>query len=78
MNETADRMMTLRVRVDQDLRRRLEAKARAEQRSVSEQARRYLELTIIAEANPDLPFPFIENILDAKAEARAGLVEPIE
>ena len=71
-------MVALNVRVGEDLKRRLEAKARGQHRGVSEQARRYLELALIAEANPDLPFQFIEDILEAQAEARAGLVEPVD
>lgn len=67
----ADR--TLNMRLESDLRRSLEVRARGQRRTTAEQARRYLEIAMIAEDNPDLPFSFIEGLLEARAEYEAGL-----
>ena len=69
-------MATLSVRVPDDLKRVLEARAKGQHRQLSDQARRYLEMAVIAEDNPDLPFAMIEAILEARAELDAGLAEP--
>jgi len=66
------------VRVDERLKRLLEAKAKGQHRKPSEQARRYLEIAMIAEDNPDLPFAFIAGLLEAKAEKDAGLLEEVD
>ncbi len=71
-------MPALNVRVDEKLKRLLEAKAKGQHRKPSEQARRYLEIAMIAEDNPDLPFAFIEGILEAKAQRDAGLLEDLD
>jgi len=42
------------------------------------QSDRYFEISLVAEDNPDLPFNFIEGILEAKAEREAGLLEPVD
>jgi plasmid stability protein len=68
----------LNVRVDETLKRTLRAKAKGQHRTPSEQARRYLEIAMIAEDNPDLSFRLIEGILEAKAERDAGLLEPVD
>ncbi len=68
----------LSIRVDEKLKRVLEAKAKGQHRKVGEQARRYLEIAMIAEDNPDLPFAFIEGLLEAKAEREAGLLEDVD
>lgn len=69
---------SLNIRVGELLKRTLQARAKGQHRSPSDQARRYLEIAMIAEQNPDLPFSFIEGILEAKAEVEAGLVEDLE
>jgi len=69
-------MATLSVRVSDELKRILEARAKGQHRQLSDQARRYLEIGLIAEDNPDLSFAMIEAILEAKAELDAGLAEP--
>jgi hypothetical protein len=53
MRGGGDRTGTLRLQVDQDLRRRLGTKARAERRTVSHQIRRYLELASAEENHDD-------------------------
>ena len=69
---------TLNIRVDGVLKKKLKARAKGQHRSPSDQVRRYLEIGMIAEENPDLPFSFIEGILEAKAEIEAGLVEELD
>ena len=69
-------MATLSVRVGEELKRVLEARARGQHRQLSDQARRYLEIALIAEDNPDLSFTLIEQLIEARAEVEAGLAEP--
>ncbi len=69
-------LAALNIRVDSGVKRQLEAKAKGQHRSTSDQARRYLELAMIAEDNPDLPFRFIVDILEGLAESEAGLSTP--
>lgn len=71
-------MAALNLRVDEATKRTMEARAKGQHRTLSDQARRYLEIAIIAEDNPELPFRFIEGILEAKAERDAGLLEPVD
>jgi len=71
-------MAALNIRVDEKLKKALSARAKGQHRKPSEQARRYIEIAMIAEENPDLPFGFIQGILEAKAEKEAGLVEELD
>ncbi len=71
-------MPTLNLRVQEDLKRRLEARAKGQFRKTSDQARRYIEIAMTAEENPDLPFSFIEGLIEAKAEHDAGLRVPLD
>lgn len=71
-------MGALNIRIDEELRRKMRARAKGQGRKLSDQARRYLEIALIAEDNPVLPFGFIEGILEAKAEREAGLLEPLD
>ncbi len=61
-----------------DLRRLLEARAQAHDRSLSGQIKHYARLAAIAEDNPDLPMSMIHGILEARAEVKAGLAEPYQ
>ena len=56
--------------------RLMEARANAEQRSVSGQLKYYARLGMIAKDNPDLPMAFIEDVLVAQEESKAGLGKP--
>ena len=56
----------------------IEAHARAESRSVSGQIKYYARLGLMAKDNPDLPMAFIEDILSAQEEIKAGLGKPYE
>ncbi|MEK7363592.1 MAG: hypothetical protein AAB016_06415 [candidate division NC10 bacterium] len=58
---------------DQAFYRLIEARARAQSRSVSGQLKYYARLGMIAKDNPDLPMSFIEGILEGLEESRAGL-----
>ena len=56
--------------------RLIEAHANAEQRSVSGQLKYYARLGMIAKDNPDLQMAFIEDVLVAQEESKAGLGKP--
>ena len=58
--------------------RLMEARANAEQRSVSGQLKYYARLGMIAKDNPDLPMAFIEDVLVAQEESKAGLGTPYQ
>ena len=66
------------LRMKEELRNRIAAKARAQRRSLSEQISYYAYLGMIAEENPDLPLAFIRDILEAREEVRGGLREPYQ
>jgi plasmid stability protein len=68
---------SLHVRLDDTMKKTLQARAKGQHRTPGEQIRRYLEIAMIAEDNPDLPFSFIEGILEARAEVEAGLTEDL-
>ena len=68
----------LHIRLPQNLMRTLKARARGQHRRQGEQIWRYLEIAMIAEDNPELPFAFIEGILEAKAEVEVGLTEELD
>jgi predicted transcriptional regulator len=71
-------MKILSVRIPNELKNIIDARAKGQHRQPADQVRRYLEVAIIAEENPDLPFSFIEGIMEAQAELDAGLAEPYE
>jgi hypothetical protein len=56
----------------------IEARARAQGRSVSGQLKYYARLGMIAMDNPDLPLSMIEGILEAREELKAGLGQPYQ
>ena len=58
--------------------RLIQARAEAQDRSVSEQLKHYARIGLIAEDNPDLPLSMIQDILEAQAELRAGLGQPYQ
>lgn len=69
---------TVCVRLPEDLKERLKLKARQQNRTVTNQLENYIKVSLIAEDNPDLPFSFIQDILAAEEERRAGLGVPFE
>jgi hypothetical protein len=64
------------LRLENTVRKRVQARARANRRSFSEQMKYYVFLGMVAEENPDLPLMFIKDLLEAKEEAKAGLAVP--
>jgi len=58
--------------------RLLQARAEANDRSLSGQLKHYARLALIAEDNPDLPLSMIQGILEAQAELHAGLGQPYQ
>ncbi len=68
----------LTVRLNARLKKQIHARAKGQHRPLSEQVRRYLEIAMMVEENPDLPFQFIAEALESKAEAEAGMLEPVD
>ena len=56
--------------------RLIQARAEAQNRSLSGQLKHYAKLALIAEDNPDLPMSMVQGILEAQAEIKAGLGQP--
>ncbi len=67
--------MAQSVRINDDLVKSAKAVAVAEHRSLAGQVEHWASIGRVAEENPDLPFSILREILRAKAEADAGLVE---
>jgi hypothetical protein len=59
--------------INSRMRKKLEAKARAHQRSLSDQIKHYIILGLVAEENQDLPLSMIKDILEAREELRRGI-----
>jgi hypothetical protein len=66
------------VRLENTVRRGVEARARTHRRSLSDQMKYYVLLGMLAEENPDLPLAFIRDLLEGKEEAKVGLAVPYE
>ena len=64
------------LRLEDTVRKRVQARALANRRSLSDQMKYYLFLGMVAEDNPDLPLLFIKDLLEAKEEALVGLAVP--
>jgi hypothetical protein len=58
--------------------RLLQARASAQDRSLSGQLKHYARLAMMAEDNPDLPLSMLQGIVEAQAELRAGLGQPYQ
>lgn len=71
-------MAMLDIRVPDKFKKELGSRSHGQHRKLSDQVRRYLEIAMVAEDNPDLPFSFISGILEAKAQKEAGLLEPLD
>lgn len=76
MKDTATKVTT--IRMNSRMRKKLEAKARVHQRTLSDQIKYYAFLGMVAEENPDLPLSMIKDILEAREELRQGTMEPYE
>jgi len=65
--------MATALRITQETRVLLEVKAKVHRRSMAGQADYYIRWAILLEENPDLPPPFLREILEGRAEIEAGL-----
>jgi predicted DNA-binding protein len=61
------------LRLNEDLVKRISAKARAHRRTLTNQVEEYIMLAMEVEDNPDLPYSFIKETLEAREEIRSGL-----
>jgi hypothetical protein len=65
-------MKVLTVRLPEQVEKKLRLKAKLEHRTLSEQISKYIHDAILCEENADLPYAFIKETLQAKAEIQAG------
>lgn len=66
----------LAVRLPEDVKNKLKLRAKQHNRTITNQLESYIKISLIAEDNPDLPFSFIQDILEAEEERKAGLGVP--
>lgn len=66
-------MKVLTVRLPEKIEKKIRLKAKLEHRTLSEQINKYLFDAILCEENADLPYSFIKETVQAKAEIEAGL-----
>lgn len=64
------------LRLDEALRKKIQAKAKVARRTFSAQVEYYAFLGLLAEENPDLPLSLIQGILEGREEIQAGLGQP--
>jgi len=67
--------MAQSVRINDELVKSAKMVAVTEHRSLAGQVEHWASIGRVAEENPDLPFSMLREILRAKAEADAGMVE---
>lgn len=63
------------VRLSEELRKKIEKYAHLEHHTISEQIQTWLLLAYTVQINPDLPYSFIKDTLEAKVEDELGLAE---
>jgi len=68
-------MATASLRLDGDLVARAKIIGSAQSRSAAKQIEHWAKIGKIMEDNPDLSYEFVEEVLIAKAELKAGDVE---
>ena len=66
------------IRLPDQIRHKLQIRAKMEHRSVSNLIERFIELSLIAVDNPDLPLQFIKDIEEARAEKELGMAKPFK
>ena len=71
-------MSSAAIRIPEAFFKQAKARGKAEQRSTAAQVAYWALLGKIAEDNPDLPFPFIKDILIGMQEMKAGDVSSYE
>jgi plasmid stability protein len=62
------------LRMSRDLKAAIELKSKQHHRSMANQIEEYIRIGMISEENPDLPYGFIKNVLEAREEEKAGLL----
>ena len=68
-------MSTVSIRINEDLYKKAMSSATAQTRSIPQQIEHWSKIGRIAEANPDLPFRVIQDILVGMAQVEAGEIE---
>lgn len=66
------------IRLPEKLRHKIEVYAKHEHRSLSSEIEELIRIGFAVKDNTDLPFQFINDILQAKAEKELGLAQPFE
>lgn len=69
-------MATASVRLNQKLIDKASLTGKAVNRSASQQIEHWVKIGEMMEANPDLPYEFVKQVLIAKTEKEAGKLEP--
>jgi hypothetical protein len=64
------------LRLDEDLVRKISARARAHRRTLTNQIEEYIIVAMEVEDNPDLPYLFIKETIEAREEIRSGFGTP--
>jgi plasmid stability protein len=63
------------IRLPKDLRKTLRIHAQVDHRSLNNEIEVKLRLALVAEQNPDLPWQFIKDILEAQGQKAMGLAK---
>lgn len=61
------------IRLSEEVVKKVTARAKAHRRTFTNQVEEYLNTALLVEENPDLPYSFIKETLEAKEEIKAGL-----
>lgn len=64
------------LRLHEDIVKKVSAKARAHRRTLTNQVEEYIMIAMEVEDNPDLPYSFIKETIEAREEIKAGLGVP--
>jgi hypothetical protein len=64
------------LRLHEDLVKKITAKARAHRRTLTNQVEEYVLIAMEVEDNPDLPYAFIRETIEAREEIKSGLGKP--
>lgn len=66
------------IRLNDDLRNKIEKYAHLENRTISEEIQNWLSLAYAVRINPDLPYSFIKDTLEGMVEENLGLATDFE
>lgn len=61
------------VRLKEETARKVIARAKAHRRTFTNQLEEYLDIAMLVEENPELPYSFIKETIEAREEIKAGL-----